>query len=95
MTRTEAIRAHPEFQYYARLGHVKPGDALWPGKQRSLDDIAQDVATRDSDMRLIKQAIRNAAKRTTTRGRPKKPDPECTVQCAHCGRENIITIARQ
>jgi hypothetical protein len=86
MTTAEAIRNHHHFELY--LKHYRSVGLL--------QCIAEDIArTHGGSMRSIKQAIRNAAVRSAKIGRPRtKPDVECTVACAHCGRENIITIGR-
>ena len=81
VTLADRIRAHELFAEWTRTRD----HAL-------LDTIARELSFRDHDMRLVKQAIRDAAKprKHAGRGRPRK-DRSVDCVCPKCGAELSVT----
>lgn len=95
MTLTEAIRSHRLYPHYL-LARATNGDHA-QGVDL-LGQLAWDLRQQfgnSHDQRSIKQAIRNAARDQSKvkqgKGRPRKT---YEVDCAHCGKPNVITLDR-
>lgn len=91
MTLTEAIRGHPKFAEYCSASCMLPLTVL--------NEIAEDIRLSHElpvgDRRRIKQAIRDAAKNGKVKSGKGRPRKTYEVACAHCGRNNTISIVRE